>query len=171
MPQWGLLPDDVSYFEGSTGNTINWTATDNFPGVYTIYQDGTEVDSGIWSNSFNITMIIDELPRGVYNFTIVLYDTLNNAISDTVDVTVIDNLSPTISGPIDFGYTESTTNHEISWLGTDIHADTYQIWNATHQISSGLRPLHPHQRASADFRIRHRYTSRISAGYLRALRY
>ena len=39
-------PADITYVEGSTGNTINWTLTDLGPSSYSITLDGAVIESG-----------------------------------------------------------------------------------------------------------------------------
>ncbi|MFX0113034.1 MAG: hypothetical protein ACFFB3_00650 [Candidatus Hodarchaeota archaeon] len=80
-------PGDISYVVGSTGNIINWTPSDDFPESYTIYQNGTSVDSGSWDGSY-IEISIDGLALGTYNYTLVIIDGGGNSASDTVIVTV-----------------------------------------------------------------------------------
>ena len=80
-------PANLDYDEGETGNTIIWTPVDSHPKNFTIYKDGAVEDSGPWDGSA-ITIDVDGLSPGVYNFTIVVYDLGGNSVTDTVIVTV-----------------------------------------------------------------------------------
>jgi parallel beta-helix repeat protein len=82
-------PDDIEYEENTTENTISWEVYDLDPSTYIIYLDGTEVERNSWVFINEITINIDLLPAGTYNFTIVVSDDNENTIIDTVFVTVI----------------------------------------------------------------------------------
>ncbi|MHA1908566.1 MAG: right-handed parallel beta-helix repeat-containing protein [Candidatus Thorarchaeota archaeon] len=81
-------PDDVEYTEGTTGNIIEWTPTDEFPDRYDISFNGTPFWDDDWGGS-RVAIIVDGLPAGSFLFTITVYDTSGNFVSDTVNVTVI----------------------------------------------------------------------------------
>jgi len=81
-------PADISYEEGTTGHSISWTATDANPGTYVVYLEGTELGSDSWTSGVPITIYIDGLSEGSYNFTIVVFDTSGNQAIDTVIVNV-----------------------------------------------------------------------------------
>ncbi|MFW9810233.1 MAG: CARDB domain-containing protein [Candidatus Thorarchaeota archaeon] len=80
-------PADFDYDEGETGNAITWTPDDLHPKNFTIYKDGTVEDSGSWDGS-GITIDVDGLSPGVYNYTIMVFDLGENNVTDTVIVTV-----------------------------------------------------------------------------------
>jgi len=79
--------DDVSFEFGTTGHYLAWSCSDLFPESYSISRNGNVLDSGLWNGS-NLAIAIDGLNVGVYNFTIVLYDSSGNSASDSVIVSV-----------------------------------------------------------------------------------
>jgi hypothetical protein len=81
-------PADITYEEGTTGHIISWIATDNNPGNYIIYREGVEVDSGSWTSDVAITINVDGLTVGSYNYTIKVTDEFSNTATDTVLVNV-----------------------------------------------------------------------------------
>jgi len=87
-------PDDVVILEGTTENHIIWSPGDDHPSRYIIYQNSTEMRSGSWIGN-NISLSIDNLSQGAYNFTIVVYDFFDNWISDEVTVTVYQPITHT----------------------------------------------------------------------------
>jgi parallel beta-helix repeat protein len=93
-------PADITYEEGTTGHIISWNATDNNPGNYIIYREGVEVDSGSWTSGVAITINVDGLTVGSYNYTIKVTDAFNNTATDTVlvDVTSSEVIPPEIAG-------------------------------------------------------------------------
>lgn len=80
-------PADFDYDEDETGNAIIWTPTDSHPKNFTLYKDGVIEDSGVWDGSA-ITVDVDGLSPGDYNYTIVVFDLGGNSATDTVIVTV-----------------------------------------------------------------------------------
>ncbi len=82
-------PDNVEYEENSVGNTISWVVYDLDPNTYIIYLNGTEAEQGSWVFLNELTINIDFLSVGTYNYTIVLFDTNGNFITNTVIVNVI----------------------------------------------------------------------------------
>jgi ABC-type transport system substrate-binding protein len=96
-------PEDFYFWQGSSGNHINWTVTRGTPTSYELYQNGSVIDSITWDDPiyhFNI----DNFDPGVYNFTLVIDDT-EIAASDTVIVTVrTDETSPLIDSPSDISF-------------------------------------------------------------------
>ncbi len=128
-------PADISYEEGTTGNFIFWTPSDTHPFHYVIYRNGTEVASDSWDWIF-IGINIDGLSVGVYNYTIVVYDTSGNYANDTVFVTVIETIEPTIDHPADMDYEEGTTGHSITWTSSDEHPSHYVVYRNGTQVVS-----------------------------------
>ncbi|MHA2246672.1 MAG: right-handed parallel beta-helix repeat-containing protein [Candidatus Hodarchaeales archaeon] len=82
-------PAHITYEEQTTGHSISWTATNAPPGTYIIYKDDVEIASGNWVSSTPITINVEGLPTGKYNYTIVVYDASKNAATDSVIVTVV----------------------------------------------------------------------------------
>ncbi|MHA1929182.1 MAG: hypothetical protein ACTSV2_11470, partial [Candidatus Thorarchaeota archaeon] len=122
-------PLDVEYGEGTTGNTVTWTPSDAYPSHYVIYQNDTPVISDSWDGS-SITKDVDGLSVGVYNYTIAVYDTSGNWVSDIVLVTVAvsDMIPPIIDHPLDVEYEEGTTGNTISWTPSDVHPSLYVVY-------------------------------------------
>ena len=83
-------PSDFTVTSGSTDIPFNWTVTDLLPATYEVYLNGTLVDSGTWSSGANITVTgLGVLNAGVYNYTLVAFDTSGNRAVDTVFVVVV----------------------------------------------------------------------------------
>ncbi len=84
-----LSNGDFSCEQGSLGNHINWTLQDENPDTYTIYRNDLEFDTDSWVNDDLISINVDYLIVGEYNYTIVVYDYFGNYARDTVLVTII----------------------------------------------------------------------------------
>jgi ABC-type transport system substrate-binding protein len=80
----------IEYMEGTTGNEIVWTASDDNPLLYSIIVDSnpTPVATGIWDGS-DIIHNIDGLSIGTYNYTLLLFDYSANFVFSSVMVSVI----------------------------------------------------------------------------------
>jgi hypothetical protein len=82
-------PPDIEYEEGQTGNVIVWNSDDLHPAIYEIVKDGDILLSDDWvSTSVSISISVDGLSPGVYNYTIVATDVGGNTVTDTVIVIV-----------------------------------------------------------------------------------
>ena len=82
-------PDDIAYEEGETGHDIIWNATDLSPGGYMVLKDDVDVRHGFWNSSSElITVNVDGLSPGSYNYTIVFYEASGICTSDTVMVDI-----------------------------------------------------------------------------------
>ena len=132
-------PGNITYEWGTTGHNMVWNATDMFPDVYYIYQDGVQVDTNTWTNASTVTHNVDGLGLGTYNFTIVFLDTVGNQIMNTTYVTVIDTTAPLfVTSTGDYSYNEGSIGNSLSWTFTDALPATYTIYrDVTNLVGSG----------------------------------
>jgi CubicO group peptidase (beta-lactamase class C family) len=83
-------PQKLEFNEGKPNQDILWTVTaaDWQECIYTIYCNGSEIDSGSpWYRI--IVHDLDDFDAGVYNFTVVVEDVFNDKVTHTVIVNVI----------------------------------------------------------------------------------
>ncbi len=112
-------PDDVTFTVGTTGHSIVWEPWDARPESYVIYRNGTEIASGNWNSTIESSVIVcdhmtvnlDALDVGVYNYTISVQDTVGHVSVDTVIVTVEDDSTST-STTTTTTTTDTTTDSE-----------------------------------------------------------
>ena len=150
-------PPDIAYPLGSTGNTIEWHASDVFPGSYDILRNGSFYAWGWWNTSSEaITVNVDGLSSGVHEFKITVGDIVGNNGTDYVLVTVAaDTVPPTIDSPSDLSYIQGETGNDITWTpfdqfplfyvvfrnGSDVR---WGLWNSSSEIVTvnvdGLQP-------------------------------
>ena len=98
-------PADISYVEGETGNSITWNPSDPHPLGYEIFRDGVLAKSGAWNSSGEtISISVDGLTPGDYNYTISIADLGNNIVVDQINVAVT---SPTTTTSLP---TQTTTS-------------------------------------------------------------
>jgi len=85
--------NDITIEIGYSDLNISWTATDIFPGTYTIELVGSGISVGplTWSSGDPINYTIpDGLASGVYTFNITITDDNGNSASGTITVTITD---------------------------------------------------------------------------------
>ncbi len=125
----------ISYPEGSSGNTLSWNASDLHPDIYTVYRNGSVMSEGSWFSNGLITISIDGLFLGRYNFTMVVRDLAGNVNTSTVWVTVHDATAPEITASGDLSYNNGTVGNYIYWNITELHPLNYTIYyiNITNQ--------------------------------------
>ncbi|MFW9965266.1 MAG: hypothetical protein ACFFCX_16960, partial [Candidatus Sifarchaeia archaeon] len=131
-------PVDLWYPEAQSGNVLTWNPSDNYPDSYEIYRDGLLFKSGEWNSSDEaITISIDGLSLGSYNYNCIVKDVHGNSVSDEVQVTVFDGTNPSIDHPEDFQYNEFTTGNVVSWSPSDLHPISYAVYLGSSPVRTG----------------------------------
>ncbi|MHA2141870.1 MAG: hypothetical protein ACXADC_11360 [Candidatus Thorarchaeota archaeon] len=131
-------PSDSQVSEGTPGNNVTWNPFDLHPSHYEIYLEEVLFKSGLWnSSSESITVSVDGLSLGVYNLTIVVYDSAGFTAVDMLDVTVVDGTPPSIDEPGDGFYPEGEAGHNITWTPSDLHPVSYVVYKNETPILSG----------------------------------
>lgn len=122
-------PADFSYVVGSTGNTIEWTATDLKPSSYSIYLNDSYLYGGAWFSGKVIVVNVNGLSVGTYSYRIIFYDLHSNSLSNIVNVTVIvDDSNPFLAEQEDIIYELGDVGNEIVWNANDVNPDTYILY-------------------------------------------
>lgn len=107
---------DFAYELGSLSNTIDWDITEYYNDTYQIERNGSIVSTGSYLRNANVTLNVDGLDSGVWNFTLTIWDQSGNSFTTDVFVTVEDTTNPDINGvddfiiDVDFGEVEATWN-------------------------------------------------------------
>jgi len=131
-------PNDITYEVGTINRSITWSPQDKYPTEYRILKNGQAIESSSWSSSESITISVDGLGLGVYNYTLIAYDFGGNYAIDTVLVTVVDTTRPTIDSPDDIDYAEGTTGSVILWHPYDLLPSSYEILQNGTVVASGI---------------------------------
>ena len=114
-------PDDQTFKEGSTGYSITWDVADINPYNYTIYQNGTAIQSDFWTNGSTIFLYLDilNLEQNIHNFTIVVRDTDGLIIKDEVMIFVMSPaVAPILNEPEDFNISPGQS-FDVVWSMQD----------------------------------------------------
>lgn len=120
-------PEDMNLAEGYVDTELIWHPFDLLPFSYLLYINGIPGTTQDWNGS-EITHPIANLVMGVYNFTIIVYDSSRNHAKHSVLVTITDVTNPIIEGPEDLSYTEGDTDNIITWTIYDTHPGEYLIY-------------------------------------------
>ena len=83
-------PEDYSYEGGTLNHYITWNPNDPHPGWYEILRNSTIIEYDVWTGE-SITISIDGLNLGKYNYTIIVQDLFLQTVTDEVWVTVEGN--------------------------------------------------------------------------------
>ncbi|MFX0108523.1 MAG: hypothetical protein ACFE7R_09585, partial [Candidatus Hodarchaeota archaeon] len=96
-PELDISPEDFSMEEGAFGSgepgdlfDISWAFIDYGPSSYEILLDGTQIESGEWDSGIiiELSIAINSLSPGTYNYTIIVTDIGGNTASDTWFLTI-----------------------------------------------------------------------------------
>jgi hypothetical protein len=135
---------NISYIATQTGSSLNWTVTDSvsFNLTYVITNNVTSGNTtGSWTSGVPISVNVDNLAAGTYNFTCVVSDGLYGTNSSWAIVTVYSNTPPTITPSTStYFYVAGMTGNVLSWNLTDsaVTSPVYIIYrNSTYMIGSG----------------------------------
>ncbi|MCE7737083.1 MAG: hypothetical protein GPJ54_19510 [Candidatus Heimdallarchaeota archaeon] len=132
-------PSNIQYEFGSTGNKISWNGSDLLPLSYGILVNGSSSQTGGWATNISIEINIDNLDPGIYNYTIVIYDTASNFNFNTVILTVVDSTPPEFTTtPEAVSYSNGTIGNTLIWVATDLDPDTYTLFRESTIIESGF---------------------------------
>jgi parallel beta-helix repeat protein len=74
---------DIEIDIDTDGNTLTWSAYDEFPHSYIIWENEERLGPFIWPGG-NITVSLDHLELGTHEFTITVFDGAGNQASDDV---------------------------------------------------------------------------------------
>lgn len=116
---------DLSYEEGYTGYSINWTAEESNPKSYNLTLDGEVYQAGVWRGQ-DFLLNVDDLAVGVYIYNMTYTDFFDRSDFSLIEVEVTpDAHLPTISQvtPIQTFATATSNNvsvHAYVWDLNDI---------------------------------------------------
>jgi hypothetical protein len=116
----------VKFIRGDTGNFLNWDILDFDPENYTIFRNGTEIEFGNISLSKTISISVENLEKGIYNYTIIVFDKkgLFSIFTTELLISILPKIV-IISG--DITYTEGETENYIEWSFEDDNPKNYTI--------------------------------------------
>jgi hypothetical protein len=114
--------------EEGLGMNVTWLdfPPPNGPYNYYIFKDQIIESQGAWSNN-QATLATENLPGGIYNYTIVVNSTSGDSFTETIWITITDTLPPELNSLQGNNYEQGDTNNEISWTFTDNSPATYDV--------------------------------------------
>jgi hypothetical protein len=143
-PRFENPSETYTYEYGVQNNYLTWNVTEYTPKNYTIYENDSEVFSepslqnqGIIQ--YSIDNLGSEFIQTDYNYTIVVFDILNQSNSSTTNVTVLPSENPIWdTQPTDINFNESGVAPLLIWNATDQSPYNYTIYNNGSFVESGL---------------------------------
>ena len=124
-------PSDITYELGDTGNSIVWIGTDLKPNNYTVYKNASINETGSWISAGSITIYVNGLSIGTWNFTIWINDTSGNNAYDIVFVFV----TAPINDPSIFSDWFNTTESITADTSVIFYVELYDIDNISSELS------------------------------------
>jgi len=118
---------DLSFEYGSTIPDLEWSISEANPDYYRIEINGITTYSGSWNGS-DISVELNGLDIGVYNFTLFVNDTFEQYSVNSVIITIEDTTAPTINNPFDIIIHPGDTDISITWEPADLKPDYYEIY-------------------------------------------
>ncbi|MGY5881914.1 MAG: right-handed parallel beta-helix repeat-containing protein, partial [Candidatus Thorarchaeota archaeon] len=114
--------------------SIMWDAFSEVPDHYIIYRNGEVDESKAWDGlDISTNVITDTI--GIFNYTVFVNGTSGNNKTDTVMVTLYDNV-PTLDSPDDISYVYGETGNFINWNPSDINPNRYEIYRGSSLVFS-----------------------------------
>lgn len=84
---------------------LMWNATDSNPDTFSLIRNDTEVLFGSWTSGNAIFFDVKSTPVGIWNFTMIFRDNLNNEISSSAIVNIVEPVAMfLVYGDIDLTY-------------------------------------------------------------------
>ncbi len=125
---------------GINGTIISWVLTDVHPYQYQILLNNSVYRSGSWVSGQNVSVLLDSFNVGIYNFTIVAYDTSNLMSRDVVIITVKDTTPPKLlsSPPTSLRiFKNPEKTNLLMWRVQEINPKDYSIILDGKTVQSG----------------------------------
>ncbi|MCH8907358.1 MAG: hypothetical protein IH840_09745, partial [Candidatus Heimdallarchaeota archaeon] len=137
-------PNDLTLESGFPIPLISWDVFDFQPQNYEIYLVQPDVsieiiETGTWGSDLSLTIdgiILNNI--GLYQFTLVLFDTSRNSNSDTVVVVVEDSFAASLTSPGDQTIESGSVGKTLSWTAVDPNPLIYQIFKDSTMVDQGF---------------------------------
>ena len=117
---------------------FEFIVSEKYPDTYTLYRNNSSVDEGNLASDFPIVFErFEDLPTGVYNYTLYVTDESGNVGVGNLLVLIIDYTPPLIKRPADITYSEGSTGNIIVWEIREAYPFNYSIYQNDVLIDSG----------------------------------
>lgn len=119
---------DQTFELGPHGNELSWTTYDLAAGTYDVYFNSSRDMNGTWVSYAGTYLNVDDYMPGIYNVTIVFYDTSGNSVTRSINLTIIDTTSPSIiefpaNDTIEFG----TPSNYLNWTLSELDPSVFNV--------------------------------------------
>ncbi|MHA1169137.1 MAG: COG1470 family protein, partial [Candidatus Hodarchaeales archaeon] len=116
--------------EQQPGKIITWWISEDNPESFSLYRNGTLIDSGSivsFNGSANYSRIITDLVTGMHVYVFTVEDQKGFSHSLTTYVKVVDNTAPELSRIGDYFTLVGNPSATITWEVSDNNPDSYKI--------------------------------------------
>ncbi|TXT54505.1 MAG: hypothetical protein BAJATHORv1_60001 [Candidatus Thorarchaeota archaeon] len=114
--------------EGTEGIVISWNVSDLHLYTYKLYRNTTVIAENFFNSTYEtITVSLNGLQLGRWNFTLLSYDLDLNSKASNILVEVFDGTPPEILGPNNQKVAISSFPAILSWEPYDSHPTSYRI--------------------------------------------
>jgi hypothetical protein len=144
IPPTVSSPDDLTIEDDTTGNILSWDIADanginaGFSAFFYVNGSLDDSQTGLANTTSSVAYSLDNLAVGVYNVTVVVYDSSGNYAANTVILTVQDTTSPVIvSSSGNSTIEQGSTGNSITWNATDANVGTYCILQNGTEVANG----------------------------------
>jgi hypothetical protein len=132
VPEFTSLPETERVFEENASNkVIELFPVDLYPNVFEIFENGTLMETGDWSNDTAIVFDMTAYLLGSYGIRFVIYDQSNNTLVWEIGVTIIHLTAPVLtqqpSSEGIFTIITNTTGNFVNWEFFDNHPESYLV--------------------------------------------
>jgi hypothetical protein len=128
-------PADMTIEAALSGTELTWTPRSDKPAEFLVQRDGATVEEGPWDGS-PITVPLNTLAPGVYEFEVTVWDTDDRYMMDTVIITAEDTTDPTLNSPADVDITAGETA-SVTWDASDAFPEEFTLRiNGTVELTS-----------------------------------
>jgi len=128
---------DISYAEGTLGNTLTWNPADNALRDWQVTIDGEFWTAAVY-NYENVTVNIDGLSYGNHTLVITIWDVDQQNVTDEVIIHVHDATPPTISNVGDFVAFVNAEGQTLTWEVDDVNPTEYDFYVDDEIIETGI---------------------------------
>ncbi|MCK5238830.1 MAG: hypothetical protein KAR33_04730, partial [Candidatus Thorarchaeota archaeon] len=127
-PTITILETNQTFELGPHGSILSWNPYDLAAGTYDAYFNDSLDMSDTWVSNTGTELNVDGYMPGVYNVTIVFYDSSGNNVSHSINMTIVDTTAPSITVfPADDTIEVGTSGHYLNWTLVELDPGTYNV--------------------------------------------
>ncbi|MCE7733998.1 MAG: hypothetical protein GPJ54_03910 [Candidatus Heimdallarchaeota archaeon] len=135
-----LLEKPGAILVSNQGSTfiLPFNASDNHPSNYVVYKNGTQINQSTWLNNVLFHQEVDTSVVGVFNYTIVIFDSNSKALTYTMIIHVLlDTTTPGLGHDGDLSFTSGEPGKSLSFWIYEQNGGTYTLYQDDVSVATG----------------------------------